>query len=540
MSFSVQLTPDMAPVEPGATTPISVVVVNRADDRDQFEMEIEGIDPEWKAVPVPVFTVEPNENHEEKVFFKPRRTSESLAGNYPFVVRVRSLISGEQRTIQGVLQVKPFHHLTMEIGPKKGYVSPARKQNIFDVTVVNLGNTEHTLQMTGSDPEDACAYDFEHEQVTVAPGQQRDIELAVNPTSQPVFMSGRLIGFSVTGRSMESPSIVASAQAQLEQRSLLSPTTIALGVFLALLFGAWLMMMPKPPKISLGVDPPSLMRGETLAVSWNSENASRITIRVGDELVYEGEEPRGRREVVVDASGTLTISAIAKKDSNQATSTAQVTVTEPPTVPPPSITRLSADPKRVRLGEPFILRYKLGSSVEKAVLSPVGTELDPALTELEVTPGRTGEVTYTVVAYNSKGETVRQSVTVNVIDESDANIAVFRAEPTMVQAPETRTTLTWLVTGAIKVELTVNNQVMTVNESGPMSFDITAKTQFILTAYDAKGRSVKQKIVVDYKEAAPPTPPDTTTGDTGGATGTTNGVSTTTGGTTGTTGGTGR
>ncbi|HSI72560.1 MAG TPA: hypothetical protein VK934_05245, partial [Fimbriimonas sp.] len=76
MSFSVQLTPDMTPVEPGSNTPISVLVVNRSDERDQFEMDIEGIDPEWKAVPVPVFSVEPNENHEEKVFFKPRRTSE--------------------------------------------------------------------------------------------------------------------------------------------------------------------------------------------------------------------------------------------------------------------------------------------------------------------------------------------------------------------------------------------------------------------------------------------------------------------------------
>ncbi len=536
MSFSIRLTPDMAPVEPGATTPISVVVVNRTDEQDRFEMEIEGIDPEWKAVPVPVFAVDPDETHEEKVFFKPRRTSESLAGNYPFVVRVRSLNSGDQRTIQGVLQVKQFNHLTMEISPKKGYISPARKQNNFDVALVNLGNTEHTLHLVGTDPEDSCTYEFEHDQLTVAPGQQRDLELVVTPTSQPFMMGGRLIGFTVTGRSIESPTIVASAQAQLEQRSLLSPSTLIVGFLLALLFGAWLLMMPKPPTMSVSVDPPSVMRGEPVTVAWQSEGANQITIRIGDEVIYEGQELRGSKELVPDRTGILTIHAAARKDGNVVESSAKVTVEEPPTVPMPAILRLTADPARVRLGESFILRYQFGDAVVKGVLSPMGTELDPALNELEVTPSRAGELEYTLVAYNQSGQTVRKAIKVNVVDESDARIAVFRAEPSTVQAPDTRTTLSWLVTGAVRVELSVNGQVMTVEQSGPATYEVTAKTQFAITVYDAKGRSVTRKLVVDYKEATPPPdePPVST-----GSTATTGTDGSTTAGTTGlaTTGG---
>src|SRR5580704_15292534 len=113
MSFSVQLTPDLIPVEPGATTPVAVVVINKSDEADRFELEIEGIDPEWTAVPVPVFAVEPRETQTEKIFFKPSRTSESLAGNYPFVVRIRSLVSGESKSVQAILQVKAFNHISM-------------------------------------------------------------------------------------------------------------------------------------------------------------------------------------------------------------------------------------------------------------------------------------------------------------------------------------------------------------------------------------------------------------------------------------------
>src|SRR5450432_532765 len=115
MSFTLQLTPDLASVEPGASVPVSITVTNRGTTRERFEMEIEGVDTEWKAVPVPVFEAEPGATRSERMFFKPPRSSESAAGDYPFVVRVRSLESGETQIGQGVLQVKPFHHLTMEV-----------------------------------------------------------------------------------------------------------------------------------------------------------------------------------------------------------------------------------------------------------------------------------------------------------------------------------------------------------------------------------------------------------------------------------------
>src|SRR5579862_3600243 len=156
MSFLARLGSDLITVEAGATTPLSIELINRGDAADQFELSIEGLDPEWTAVPVPVVTLKEHETQEEKIFFKPPRVSESSSGNYPFVLRVRSLNSGDARTVQGVLTVKPFNHLSVELSPKKGYVSPVTHHNTFDVTLVNLGNTEHTVQLFGSDPEEAC------------------------------------------------------------------------------------------------------------------------------------------------------------------------------------------------------------------------------------------------------------------------------------------------------------------------------------------------------------------------------------------------
>jgi hypothetical protein len=539
MSFTVQLTPDLAPVEPGATTPITVAVHNRSSEMDRYELEIEGIDPEWKAVPVPEFAVDAGDSHQEKVFFKPRRSSESLAGNYPFVVRVRSLITGEQKTIQGVLQVKPFHHVSLEISPKKGFVSPARKQFTFYVTIVNLGNTEHTLQLVGSDPEDAGAYDFEHEQVTVAPGQQRDVEMYASPTSQPIFSGPRLVGFNVTGRSVDVPSVVGSTQAQLEQRSLLSPTSLIIMLILALLLGAWLAFMPKPPTISLNVDRLQVMRGDTVTLSWVAERATEVAIFQGDSEIHVGSELRGTRTITLTQPGqNVTFSAVARRNGNETRASRTVTILEPEPVPPPQIISMSAEPQRIRLGESFILRYRFNPAVERALLQPVGTELNPALNEIEITPNRDGVVEYTIVAMNRRGDRVESGIRVTVVDESDARIPIFRAQPTDVVGPTGMTSLSWLVTGAVRAELQVNNQTLTVENSGSQSFQITQNTTFTLTAYDDRGRSVSRKLVVNYTEPIPPPLP--TTGDTGTTTttGTTDGTTTGTGGTlTGATGG---
>jgi hypothetical protein len=533
MSFSVQLSPDLVPLEPGATTPVSVLVTNKGPEVDRYELELEGIDAEWKAIPVPVFGVDVGEAHTEKVFLKPPRASESLSGNYPFVVRVRSLVTGELRTVQGMAQVKPFHHLSMEINPRKGFVSPTRRQNVFTVTLVNLGNVEHTVQLLGTDPEDACTYEFDVEQVTLGPGQQREVELVANPTSSRIVAGGRLIGFTVTARSIEAPSVVASSQAQLEQRPFLTPATIVVGLLCASLFGLWWIYRPKPPTITLGADPRQVVVGDSVTVTWAAENARRVVVKAGDDIVYEGPDLRGTRTFTANSTGVTTIRAEAVYSERSADATAQVEVQPAPTVPAPVIQELSVDRNRIRRGETFVLRYRIGGGAQSAVLLPSGIELDPALNEREIEPNREGKLEYTLVVRNSAGQRAEKSFTVTVYDESDARILAFAPSAKQVPAEDARVTLNWQVTGAERVELKLTGEpTIQVPNVGPQEFQLTKKTTFTITAFDAKGRKVTQSTTVDVLPPAP-SKPDTTGGTGDPTTGTPpTGGDPTTGGTT--------
>jgi hypothetical protein len=512
MSFALRLAQDLVGVEPGASVPIALTVTNRTETLDRFELELDGIDPEWKAIPVPVFTVEPGIEHSERIFIRPPRASESLAGNYPFVVRVRSLESGESKTVQGVLAVSAFHHVSMEISPKKGHISPARKQNSFTITVVNLGNTEHRIQFQASDPEDHCAFEFEHDQITIGPGQQREVELIADPTSNPILSSGRLIGFSVTGRSLDVPSVVTTAQAQLEQRSLLSPTSLGVLVVFAVLFGFWLLNMPKPPSISLMVDRSAAVRGDTVQVSWKASNASTVRIAAANgDIIYDGSMTSGTRTYVLKDAGAIDIHAEAGDEGRKAVAKdVTIAVEEPEVVPEPKITLLKPDKTKVKLGQTFVLSYAFNDAVTKATLGPSGENLDPALSSLEIRPSRTGTIQYEVVATNKEGKTTKRQFTIEVIEESDAKILDFHPSSPIVATDSGTVTLLWQVTNAVRVEIKANGgEPIQVEPQGSQDFPVTAKTTFTLIAFDAQARKATQTIVVNIRSGDPIPAPGT-------------------------------
>ncbi len=516
MSFSVRISTDLVSVEAGATVPLGIEIANRSDEADRFEMEVEGLDPEWTAVPVPTFSVDPRDIQTEKVFFKPPRVSESLAGTFPFVIKIRSLVNGEVRTAQGILEIRPYHHLTMELTPKKGVFSPVRKANIFQATIMNLGNTEHTLQVFASDPEDALAYEIDQQQVTIGPGQTRTLSIAPKPTASRPFAGARLHGFSVSARSTETPSVGCSAQAQLEEKPAVSSGAVAVFVLFALVFAGWWALLPKPPQVnSLSLNPAEVERGQTIRIEWTTANATSVRLTVDGKVVADL-KPNGEYSFTPSVSGS--VEAIAIRDTKTSEPVARIyTVKDPAPVPDPEILSFDVSPKSAKPGDTLLVKYKLGPNVEEATLEPTGMTLDKDLEQVQITADVQGTVRYTIVATN-KGKVARKSVTVNVAATSDASLVVFRAEPLKLEAGGGRVTITWQFARAERRELKAGAEAaVEIEESGSREFFIDRTTEFTVTAYDAQGKTVSRTIRVEV--AGTPTGPEDppTVGTTGGA-----------------------
>lgn len=511
MSFSVELPSDQFTVEAGSTTPASISIKNTGEELLQVEIFVEGIDGEWYMIPVPVLTVEPGATQSEKIFLKPPRVSESLAGTYPFVVRVRSLETGEAKSCQGAVTVKPYHYLTMEVSPKRGKFSKMSLDNVFTATVLNLGNSEHTLQMFGNDAEDQLSYTFDAEQVTIGPGQTRSIEATVVPIKHRPFSSVRLHGFSIGSRSLQTPTAVASANAQLEERPVITPASLMLLFFIAALAMAWVLALPKPPSLdSFRVEPKVITDGEPVKLLWRASNADGIRVTLDGEQILESSEASG--EITISPAKGGIVDAVAMRGSKRSESKRiELTVNPKPIIPAPTITTFTASPDPVNLGERIEIRYKVGDSVTRLVLLPQQVELDPKLETKWIDASAEGTLKFTLRAFNSEGKTVEKTRDVTVVDPSRPKISTFAVDKTTFEEAPTMVTVRWSALNASTITLEAAGEKITIFEpTGTRDYTIEKSTGFTLTVTDSKGRSVTRRINVTYKPPIEPDPPSRT------------------------------
>lgn len=516
MSFAVEMPVDQYSVDAGTTVPLGYTIRNEGDAEDQYEVSLEGLDPEWTAIPVPLVEVGADAHHADKLFLKPPRESESQAGNYPFVLRVRSLSTGESKVLQGVLGIKPFHYLSLEIAPKKGVVSPVRRENRFEATVMNLGNSEHSLQLFGNDPEDALTYSFSQDQVVVGPGQTKVVELVAEPLRSKPFASAQLHGFSIGARSIEAPSVVCSAQAQLEQRAWLSPGSLAFVLIVFALFLGWLALLPKPPEMEmLRLSRNEAYEGDTVVVRWHATNARRVRIRMGTEVLVDTPELFGSQEFRATASGVIEAVAVTEGRVSDPVTTS-LRVVERPIVPTPEIETFSIEPKTVNKGEKLTVRYQVNDAVTKLTLSPPGELLDPKIDTIFISAEVVGTIDYTLVAENAEGKTARRSVKITVVDPTLPRVDELRSNPSQIDAESGTVTLVWRTANATRVELFMGGEkIEPVELSGSRDFPLTGSVEFVLNAYDDENRKATKKVRVEVR----PTPvvdPNKPSGNPGG------------------------
>ncbi len=540
MSFSIRMASEDLAVEPGSSVPLTVEVVNESSERNEFEFSVEGLDPEWVAIPVPTIWIDPADSTVERVFLKPPRQSESKAGVYPFIVKVRSMDTGEVRTVQCSLTLNSFSHLSVEIDPKRASVNLLSREASFDVALMNLGNTEQNVQLFASDIDDAIAYDFSTHQVALSPGQTRNVQMSATASKVKAFSATSIAPVTVSARSIDNPSVAASAQIHIEIRPLIATGPLIAILAVIVMAIGWFLSIPKPPVIdSFSATERTVIAGTPTTIKWQSSHARAVRLTIGDETeamlaaddsyTFTPVEPGQVEVTIIAVSG----------DVESKPQSLMITVEAPPVVPEPTIDRFAAENSQVPLGTPVVFRYTLGESVTSAYLEPHGP-VDPRSTSIQVDsppddlPGKgVKTVVYTLIARNEAGKEVRKQVTVRFVKDSQAKIAEFVADPVEVDPLNPRVTLRWQVQKAVRLQLQYGDNIDTLAAMADQrDYLLSGDTTFTLIATDEQGLETRKQLTVRIKKEEPPEPP-TSTGDPGttGSTGSTTGASTGTAGT---------
>lgn len=526
MKIGVALSETDLTIMPGSTAQLVVTMTNRQETADRLSFEIEGLDVEWYAIPVPAVNVAPGAQVSERVLFKVARSSENRAGSYPFLVRVQAMESGEVGVAQATLVIKPFNALQVELNPKRGAATYFSRLLDFDVTVVNLGNAEETLELYAGDPEDGCAYEYDVDRITLKPGQSEVVPLVVRPKAVPILGGVRLYGFTTTVRSVAESIVSASAHGQTETRPLISPL---LGIFLLLLilvgYGAW-QFRPRPlPALLIQAFDASEKRipaGQEVTLTWEVAPADADIIiykRVrqnGVDVVDPGPQKNPVGSLRVRPEPPLTIYTIkVTSHGRKREQKVAIEVTPPPAPPKPTIKFLRADPPVIHQGENLILAWE-AAGVKDFILDPGNIPISRFERTRQVTPAQDMEYTLRAIGLDEKYDPASKKVTVRVVspDTCVAEIVRFVAQPADVYIGET-VRLKWQTRYARSVKIDTERGPLGDVNPGSSSKDVTIlePTTFTLTAADSLGKTVTKTITVTPKPR--PVVPETDSGEPG-------------------------
>jgi uncharacterized membrane protein len=180
-TIEIKLSHDEIKIEPGGTAQLQVELVNTSEQPDTIGLEVEGLDYEWVAIPVPTVVLQPRSQGTEKILLKIPRRSESTAGAYPFVVRARSLETGDTALAPVTLVVEPFAALSVELYPRRGVCTYWKPVTEFEVTVHNLGNTPLDVRLYANDSDDVGVYTLDREVLNLQAGASETVLLSAEP-----------------------------------------------------------------------------------------------------------------------------------------------------------------------------------------------------------------------------------------------------------------------------------------------------------------------------------------------------------------------
>lgn len=220
----VALSRRMLQIEPGQRGELSVTIQNLSEIVDQYIVQVQGLNDAWLTLVPPRISLFPQD--EGQVTVKLHPPERARAGTYEFTVKVVSRENPvEFSTAQGTLDIAPIFLFDVSLTPQRK--TTTGEDAPFSVQLSNPGNTDITLQLSAADPEDACRYAFDTDDVTLEAGGSTTVPLAVAP-KHGAGDEGRMYRFTVRAAPIDAPEKARTATGELA----CEPQVVALGLSL--------------------------------------------------------------------------------------------------------------------------------------------------------------------------------------------------------------------------------------------------------------------------------------------------------------------
>ncbi|MBC8163601.1 MAG: protein kinase [Roseiflexaceae bacterium] len=333
-------------VAPGQRETMNLSVINNASVPDSVTISVEGAPGMWVGVPQQAIQVPVGGRVPVSLTIGVPREAESLAGDYPVIVRARSSASpGESATARGRWSVLPFAASSVSITPRR---AAAKRDASYQVTLRNDGNQAETFLLNADDDAQQLRYGFTEESLTLDPGQAATVGLMVAGPGK-LFGGEEATPFRVSAQAGDGRPTTANAQF-IQEAALSAALPLALLGLLAvplLIFfltnqnsggaavGGTATATTAPTELptaaptelpsstptaapgapvvrAFAADPSTLQPGQATIITWNVEGAESVEINVFGNVAAQGQqqyvlgEQTTSVEIIARNSGGLT------------------------------------------------------------------------------------------------------------------------------------------------------------------------------------------------------------------------------------------
>jgi len=204
-----------ASIQPGEKTEVTLTIQNFSEIVDRYQVAVDGVDPSWVSISRTEVSLFPKDQDQVRITLQPPAGTEARAGSYDLRIQVTSQENPAERTTTAfALVIGAQATLDVAIRPQK---QSSLKQGVFTLQMANAGNTDLTLQLSATDPEEGCIYTFTPPQVRVPAGQSQVVQLLVQPKAPLTGKTTKTFSFTVTARPAGDPKLARQVQGQWEQ-----------------------------------------------------------------------------------------------------------------------------------------------------------------------------------------------------------------------------------------------------------------------------------------------------------------------------------
>ena len=173
------LTQDALSVDPGGVVATEIRVLNTGEVVDQMTFEALGPAGQWASFEPPSLSLFPDAEGVVQVRFRPPRDPTTIAGTFPFGVRVLSKEDPAGSVVaEGDLVVGRFIETSAELVPR---TTRGRTHGIHQLTVSNRGNGPVKGRLVGVDPERRVRFEFRPPELAMRPGATALATVQVRP-----------------------------------------------------------------------------------------------------------------------------------------------------------------------------------------------------------------------------------------------------------------------------------------------------------------------------------------------------------------------